>query len=249
MTFGRRGAVDASGPAGSQEQSALAVDRNTHRGSAGVAWRLPLAVGAVVLAVGLLSIRALEHDPPQASLASPPANAVETPEAGVGEAELAGFPNTRIEYYDVMGADIRSIQAALAEAGPIDPVDHERVHALTSWRISWRWPSGPDGRCNLSAATASFEANVLLPRLADDRPLAPDLQAAWMRYIGALRLHEAGHLRRAHDRLDDVARAVRSSSCATANAAGERILNEIRRDQAQYDAATQHGRTQGAVLR
>jgi len=149
MTFGRRGAVGASGPAGGQEQSTLAVDRNTHRASAGVAWRLPLA----------------------------------------------------------------------------------------------------DGRCNLSAATASFEATVLLPRLAADRPPAPDLQAAWTRYIGALRLHEAGHLRRAHDRLDDVAIAVRSSSCATANAAGERILNEIRRDQAQYDAATQHGRTQGAMLR
>jgi hypothetical protein len=41
-------------------------------------------------------------------------------------------------------------------------------------------------------------------------------------------------------------RAIKGATCATANAAAERQLDLIRRHDVRYDAATQHGATQGA---
>jgi hypothetical protein len=66
--------------------------------------------------------------------------------------------------------------------------------------------------------------------------------------MAALIDHETGHARHAYDHKDDAAAAIKSSSCDTADAAGEAVIRELSQYDVRYDAETRHGETQGAVF-
>ena len=105
-----------------------------------------------------------------------------------------------------------------------------------------------NGGCDASLARMTFQATVLLPRRVDERALDPALAASWDRLISALRVHEAGHLRHALEHRQDILIALRGSTCAMANSAGEAVVDSLRAWDKDYDASTRHGQTQGAVF-
>ena len=72
------------------------------------------------------------------------------------------------------------------------------------------------------------------------------LAAEWARYSRSLARHEQGHVDYAVARYPAVVRAIKRASCGTANAAAQAQLTLIRKHDAAYDLATQHGATQGA---
>ena len=134
-------------------------------------------------------------------------------------------PVIAIQYYDVEGVTAADIWASIRARGPRDQNDGLKMSALTKWHIDWRWPGDAAGRCELSLVTLTFRASILLPRLLHPERLTPDLRAAWQRFEAALRLHEDGHVRHALDNMEEVGRALRSSTCEDANTAG---INAVR---------------------
>ena len=70
--------------------------------------------------------------------------------------------------------------------------------------------------------------------------------ARWNAYIQALVRHEAGHLRHAYENMGSVLSAIRASSCAGANAAGQAAVRALARWDIAYDRETRHGLSQGA---
>jgi predicted secreted Zn-dependent protease len=168
--------------------------------------------------------------------------------AAAGQAPFAGIPHVRIVRYPVYGRDLAAIGASLAKVEPRDPHDGERVEAVTHWRFAWQWPRLPGGGCRLRAATVRFSAIVRLPRLVGVATLPLELQAHWQRYLGELEAHEAMHVRYAHDHRGEVLAAIRAATCATANAAGQRVLQRLVAHDVAFDRETQHGRATEPAL-
>jgi len=73
-----------------------------------------------------------------------------------------------------------------------------------------------------------------------------DLVAKWNRYIQALADHETGHVRNVVENYHFVLEAIKGTTCTTAEAAATAVLTRLRQYDSNYDAATEHGRTQGA---
>ena len=161
---------------------------------------------------------------------------------------FAGIPHIAFVTYPVHGTDLATIRASLDAARPVDPNDGERVEAISNPRFTWQWPGGRGGDCYPGAATVRFAATVTLPRLVGIAALAPDVQVRWRRYIAALEMHEAGHVRYAYDHRGDVLAALRGATCRTAEAAGQAALRTLAEHDIAYDAETRHGQLQGATF-
>jgi predicted secreted Zn-dependent protease len=148
-------------------------------------------------------------------------------------------------YYAVGGTTVAQIRARLDARAPRSP-DGFHGDAFTRWRFSWRWPGAAAGRCRASEAAVTLHIDVSFPRWTHPRGASAAVAAAWGRYVRALARHEQGHVDYAVARYPAVVRAISGSTCAKANAAGDRQLGLIRKHDLAYDAATHHGATQGA---
>ena len=159
---------------------------------------------------------------------------------------LAAIPNLDVQYYDVSGRSVAEIRAAINRVRPRDPNDGVAVDALNRWYISWRWPSDGRGGCALGRAQLRFSAILRMPRLVVTARTPRAVVARWNAYVEALVRHEAGHLRHAWENMGAVFAAIRSSSCAGANLAGQAAVRLLARWDVDYDRQTRHGLSQGA---
>lgn len=160
---------------------------------------------------------------------------------------LDGIPNVSITYYDIESTDADGIRNELSAKAP--HLKGERFRSVTRWHLKWRWEAAPDGGCGTAYAQVLFNAEIIFPRLARPDALNPQVAQSWQTYINALARHEANHVRYAYGHRDKVLNAVRSASCAEANAAGHREIAELKRIQAAYDEQTDHGAREGATFR
>jgi predicted secreted Zn-dependent protease len=161
---------------------------------------------------------------------------------------FAGIPNLELAYYDVSGRTVDEIRRSLDARQPRDPNDGTRVAALSSWSIRWGWRARPGGGCDLSKPSIDFSAQTLLPRLVSERDLDPDLGARWRAFLAAVHAHEARHVRYAYEHRSDVAAAIRASDCTNAQAAATAAVRAVAQHDVDYDRATRHGTTEGAVF-
>lgn len=173
-------------------------------------------------------------------------NAPPSDSTGYAEAAFAPYPGTQVRFYDVYGTDAKSIRESLNALGPQDQREGRRYDARTSWNAQWHWPGGPDGKCDLAHLEYSFQIIVILPHLGDQERASPALRQEWRRYMAGLIEHESGHAKHAYAHKEDIENAVKSSSCEGANAAGAAAITELGKFDAEYDAETHHGATQGA---
>jgi predicted secreted Zn-dependent protease len=155
-------------------------------------------------------------------------------------AALDAAPGVSIDWYDVAGSDATAIRAAIDRVRPRDENDGAPVDALTRFAIRWRWPRGD---CAREEATLHIAARVTLPRLVG--PVPDDVRVRWDRYLDALATHEARHVALVLARRDELAAALRTPTCAAANAAGKAVLAWMEAENVAYDAATDHGRREG----
>ena len=156
-------------------------------------------------------------------------------------APFARIPNLSIEYYDVAGATAEQIRTAINARRPVDPNDNLPVDAISRWTINWKIPVRPDGACDLGRAEVSFKARVLLPRLVNRDSLPQPLVVHWDAYAASLAKHEDWHVRYAHAHLRDVEAAIRTSTCASAEAAAAAAVTAIARVERDYDIKARHG--------
>jgi predicted secreted Zn-dependent protease len=146
--------------------------------------------------------------------------------------------------YTITGNTSAELRAQMDRLGPTATGQH--WDAVESWYINWRWPTAGDGSCELSSATVSVTNTVTSPVWTPPPGVYPALVAAWSRYMLALATHEKGHVDLVIAGVPSVLDALHKATCGSANSAANAVLDQIRQRNADYDAATNHGATQGA---
>jgi predicted secreted Zn-dependent protease len=172
--------------------------------------------------------------------------------AGPGRAEPV--VSETVQYYDVSGADARAVRASLNRNGPVSATDGKRYDAVAKWNVAWRYRYKPaNGRCAITSASTEVKATIAFPRLQSDANTPAELKASFANYAEKLMLHEKGHVQNAIDAARRIETGIRAlppePTCALLEAAANKLAHALIKEANQadidYDARTQHGRTQG----
>jgi len=171
-----------------------------------------------------------------------------------GAAHAEVNENFSISYYAV---PLRSGSTLVSQFNAASTIreNGEIFHAYTHWDIHWhyRWDTDSSGHCRIISTTIKLDVVMTLP---DPKGANPRQLEAVASYSQALRKHEQGHYdiaRRAAREIDQALLAMPVMSDCTAledhaNARGYELLEQYNEINRQYDASTQHGKTQGAWL-
>jgi predicted secreted Zn-dependent protease len=150
------------------------------------------------------------------------------------------FPHATVQLYDISGSTAPELRTQLNAYGP------NGFDAYTKWYVRWDWPGRGTAQCRLQEATVAYEVTVTFPRWTPTADATPELVAKWNGYLHALALHESEHVDNVVSRFPAVVAAIKGSTCLSAEAAAQAVLQQIRQFDSQYDRDTDHGRTQGA---
>jgi predicted secreted Zn-dependent protease len=156
--------------------------------------------------------------------------------AGAKRSSVGGgsFSEAKIEYYDVAGP------------GP------HLAHA--NWYLSYQnTVSSTGGACKVNKIATKLDLKVRMPRWNAPASADPKLVAGWNRYVGALEVHENGHLQHGRDmeaNFKRAAMAISAANCGDVERQLRQRFDAMIKDASaldvQYDAQTRHGATQGA---
>ncbi len=161
------------------------------------------------------------------------------------EAPAPAIEGAAVTWFDLEGVDRIDLLESCLRRCPRDDADVV-VASLTTWRVDWSWTRRPTDLCEVAGATVDASVTVELPRWAAPPEADPALVAEWEAWHTALRRHEQGHVEVVHVFAHDAETVIREAGCAGADEAGARLLTGLRQAQADYDAATVAGHTQGA---
>jgi predicted secreted Zn-dependent protease len=160
----------------------------------------------------------------------------------------------KIEYYDVTGRTAAEIRASLNRSGPASSLDGRRYDALERATVHWQYTYARSrAGCRIATVAVRLEIVVILPRLVAARGVPKPLISAFARYAAKLKAHETGHVQIEHDIARLIEEGIRKlgpqRTCErlgrAANALGNALVKEGLRLNAEYDARTGQGRTQG----
>jgi predicted secreted Zn-dependent protease len=176
----------------------------------------------------------------------PGAPAEDAAPPGATPTAVAGaVADATMQYYDITGATAEDLRASMDARGPVDGSGH-RNDAFTAWDVRWTWPLHPDTSCILSGATITTSITVTFPRWLPPAEASASLIERWNAYESALVTHESGHVSFVVATAADVLAAIKGATCETAESAAQAVVARIRQHDIDYDAATNHGFTQGA---
>jgi predicted secreted Zn-dependent protease len=155
------------------------------------------------------------------------------------------IPYAKMTYYEISGSTEAELRDQLNRRAPVAP-DGYRGDALTIWYIRWKWDGYGTEDCDLRSVTATYDIKVTMPRWDPPKGASPELIEKWNKYMLALAGHEKAHVDNVVANLPNVINAIRRATCSTAEAKAQEVLAGIRRNDAEFDASTDHGATQGA---
>ena len=150
---------------------------------------------------------------------------------------FADYPQARIETYPVAGATPAQIFASIPRNAPGMIHQGRPAHAYAFSQFNWRLRPNGAG-CE---AEVEMDLSVVFPAHIDAYGLTGEAWEWWTRYSLALEMHEAGHLKLAYDTYPVLLAALENGPCATANARGKAVLEDLQRRQNLYDQMTDHG--------
>jgi len=165
---------------------------------------------------------------------------------------LRGAEQTK--YYEISGSSVTQLRESLNQKRPVsrDGTPHD---ANTAWDIRWRYTTRElPSMCAVKSFDVSVEIAMTVPKWVNEADAPSSLVERWRNYYAALLVHEDGHKAIA----SAAAAAIRrlgatvspQPSCAEVarviDRAATSVLDDYRQKERQYDAETDHGRTQGA---
>lgn len=167
-------------------------------------------------------------------------------------------PNVKLtlnhEPYELRAPDGAALRRAIDRARPTAG-DGKRYDAVTQWHLTWKYDFDRSPRgCGLQNVRGTLSVGYVLPRWVDQDAAPPADRARWQRYRRSLFIHERGHgdiaATGVNEIMDALARVGVARDCPTiekrANQLGDRLLKATQQRERDYDAETDHGRTQGA---
>jgi predicted secreted Zn-dependent protease len=159
--------------------------------------------------------------------------------------------------YAVYGNTVDETNNQIAKCTPVDS-DGDRFAASTDYALNWAFSfqDNGDGLCHVTAASVSINIGVIYPSWQPTFGAAAGLNASWQRFITNLAAHENGHVNidqaGAAQLLADL-QNFSATDCNTivaqATAKANADIQAIDQTNDNYDAATNHGQAQGAVLK
>ncbi len=159
-----------------------------------------------------------------------------------------------ITRYDVTGATPEEVSQQMHTIGPIDNTEKKHFSAVTRWNINWRYTyNRKSDACSISSVSVAVTVNYTTPRLVSNDV---SLNAMFDRYYANLMTHERGHAANGIEAARNIEKAIAAMAplptCealgVAANELGRSLIAPANKKDIEYDAATQHGRTQGAHL-
>jgi predicted secreted Zn-dependent protease len=162
-----------------------------------------------------------------------------------------------IEYVDVTGNSQRDLINALDRLS-VDDGTGKRFYGHTHWELRWNFNVASEGRdCRVTSVSAQLDVHMSIPRWHPPANADPSLVRRWNAFVDALRVHEDGHREIAIEAAREIAQRIEAVPPApkcetlkrTVNIRANTLLDEYREKGRRYDKQTDHGRTQGAVLR
>jgi len=130
--------------------------------------------------------------------------------------------------------------------------------AYTEWYTTWFLSvEEGDEECFVTHGDTGLQATITYPKWKQPRDADPDVVTEWERFMASLRVHEEGHVTIAlqgadaiDDRLDQGFSAPTCEMAAQmADDKATEILERYNDKSVKYDKDTDHGATQGTILR
>ncbi len=151
------------------------------------------------------------------------------------------------QYYDITGNTANDLRNQMNRSGPSDPSGY-RGDALTSWYVKWNWPGYGTSNCDLWQTTIQYTLTLIFPRWNPPPDAPADLIEKWNQYVRILAAHEQGHIDNFADAYPAIIPLIHRATCETAEQAAQSIITDVNARDQRYDAATNHGATQGATF-
>lgn len=150
-------------------------------------------------------------------------------------------------FYAVTGSDFRAIRRSIDTARPWpDPFDGD-----TRWSVTWRFNSTENaGGCALSGVSTTVKITITMPRWTPPPEVLPEVKDRWTRYYTNLLAHETGHARLALAAAAEVRQRLGETPAQTncdqlkrvTNERAEKVVDDYRAREKEYDRRTDHGR-------
>jgi len=163
---------------------------------------------------------------------------------------------TSLEHYSIYPSQKSDLAAALNRTTPIQD-NGKKYHARAKWNINWHYLyEKKTSSCEVKELTVSLNTDIIMPELAANSVADQATQTTFNQYYQALLQHEEGHLdfgkMAANEILIQLQNIQPAKDCATLseslNQKGQEIIVQHAKLDDEYDANTDHGRSQGAYI-
>ena len=162
----------------------------------------------------------------------------------------------KTEYYEIRGGSERELRNQMLQHG-VTWEDGKRYDSLTSWYWTWDYGTGHTGQtCSADDFSITLEIKLRLPKWVRTDEASQSLVDKWEGYVKNLTLHENGHREMALDAAAHfagaVARLPHALNCADRDqrvrTLSHELMAQLNAAQQDYDVATDHGASQGALF-
>jgi predicted secreted Zn-dependent protease len=159
-------------------------------------------------------------------------------------------------YYTVYGNNVNEINGQMAHCTPVSDGDGSYA-ASTDYALNWAfdYQGGSDGLCHVTAASVAINIAVVYPSWQPSSGAAAGLSKSWQRFSTNLATHENGHVKYDQAGAAQLLANIQNfpaTNCDTIIAQVTNMANNtigaMNQTNDNYDASTNHGETQGAVL-
>lgn len=158
--------------------------------------------------------------------------------------------------YRIYGNTLNELRASISNCA-VRMQSAGAYHAITARNISWIYAITPlsDGTCKLSNLHVGLHMAQIFPTYTPTDTTNPVARITWERYIQNLRTHENGHVNLAVQYTESMVNQLQAlpvMDCSQLRASVANTINstlaQLNATDTSYDATTNHGTTQGAVL-
>jgi predicted secreted Zn-dependent protease len=158
-------------------------------------------------------------------------------------------------YYDVTGQTLGDVNKRMLASSPIAEAGI-KYRGRCDYHIDWQFTYASDSDwCAIKSVAVTISITYTMPRWIDYSSTSSSMQEKWNVFFTRLQEHEEGHANLAKDASRDIEREIgnmKRRSCQelnqAANESGHDLMRKLDAASDAYDARTNHGILQDAVL-